>query len=109
MVDGKVPSSPIKVDCHNRGPLDNEHPTVSWAMTGDGGTFAISTYESGDGAPPGEYALTFHWGEMNLISMNYGGKDRLKNKYSKPEDSVVKFTVKEGSPVDLGEISLSTK
>jgi hypothetical protein len=108
-VDGKAPATPIKIECHNTGTPDMEHPTVSWCMTGDGGTFSLSTYEAGDGVPAGDYALTFLWGEMNLVTMNYGGKDKLNRKYSKPEDSVEKFTEKEGEPVDLGEIALKTK
>lgn len=108
-VDGRPPSTSIKIDCHNTGALDMEHPTVSWCMTGDDGVFSVSTYVAGDGVPAGDYALTFLWGEMNLVSMNYGGKDKLNKMYSKPEDSVAKFTAKEGSPVDLGEIVLKTK
>lgn len=108
-VDGKAPATPIKIECQNTGTLDNVHPTVSWCMTGDNGSFALSTYENGDGVPEGEYALTFLWGEMNLVSMSYGGKDKLNKKYTKPADSPAKFTAKEGTPVDLGEIALTTK
>jgi hypothetical protein len=108
-VDGKAPTSPIKIDCHNTGTLDNVHPTVSWCTTGEDGSFALSTYVTGDGVPEGDYALTYFWGEMNLVSMNYGGKDKLKNKYLKPADSPTKFSAKEGKPVDLGEVALTTK
>ncbi len=31
------------------------------ASVGDDGTFAVTTYEPGDGAPPGEYKVTVEW------------------------------------------------
>ena len=108
-VDGMAPSTPIKIDCHNTGAADKEHPSASSGLTGDNGEFALSTYETGDGVPEGEYALTYFWGQFNLVSMSYGGKDQLKRKYLKPDDSITKFTAKDGSPIDLGEIKLTTK
>ncbi len=108
-VDGKPPSSPIKIDCHATGPADAQHPTSSACITAPDGSFALSTYEDGDGVPEGDYALTFFWGDFNLVSMNYGGKDKLNRRYAKPADSPTKFTAKDGAPVDLGEIALTTK
>lgn len=108
-VDGRPPSSPVKIDCHNTGKLDNEHPTVTGCVTGENGVFALSTYVTGDGVPVGDYALTYVWGDFNLISMSYGGKDKLNKRYSKPDDSITKFNAKEGAAIDLGEIALTTK
>ncbi len=110
-VDGvPVPvKTPLKVECHNVAGMDQEHPTISSALTMEDGKFEISTYESGDGLPPGDYVLTFMWGKMNLIAGNYGGPDLLKKKYLNPDKSEFKVTVKEGEPVDLGKIELTTK
>lgn len=110
MVDGTaVPTAePLKIDCHSVAGVDQKHPTFSSALTGEDGKFQISTYETGDGVPPGEYTLTFMWGKMNIIAASYGGPDRLKKKYSDPKTSEVQFTVKEGEPVDLGVIQLTT-
>ena len=110
-VDGEpVPvTAPLMVECHNVAGFDQEHPTVSSALTREDGKFEISTYESGDGVPPGEYVLTFMWGKMNLIAGSYGGPDQLKGKYSDPETSTFKVTVKSGEPADLGRIELVTK
>jgi hypothetical protein len=108
-VDGKSPSSPVKIDCHFLGTPDMEHPTASSSVTVADGVFELSTYEGGDGVPVGEYALTYFWGDFNLISMSYGGKDRLNKRYSKPADSITKFTAEEGKPIDLGVIDLKTK
>lgn len=109
VVDGQPPSSPIQIECHNVAGMDQQHPTVSQTMTGEDGKFAISTYESGDGVPAGEYALTFYWGQLNLISANYGGPDKLKKRYRDPKKSEIKFTVEPGQPTDLGTLELTTK
>ena len=51
VVDGKAPTSAIKVDCHNSAGMDQQHPSVSSCTSADDGKFEISTYESGDGGP----------------------------------------------------------
>ncbi len=108
-VDGEVPSSAIKVTCHDKDGLDTSQPSYSWSMTGEDGEFALSTYETGDGVPPGNYALTFMWGKMNAVSMSYGGPDQLKGKYDELSESPVDFEVTADSePIDLGTIELTT-
>lgn len=110
IVDGEpVPATkPLKVDCHNVAGFDQQHPTVSSCLTGEDGKFQISTYETGDGVPEGDYVLTFMWGRMDLIGGSYTGPDQLNGKYTEPEKSEIKFTVTKGKPVDLGRIELST-
>lgn len=111
-VDGQPPDTPIKITCHDMNGMDQEHPSVSWCMTGEDGKFEISTYEQGDGVPEGEYALTFLWGQMNLVSMGYGGPDRLNGRYTEPEESEHTFAVVAGEtegPIDLGTIELTTE
>lgn len=109
-VDGQAPSSPVQIRCFNLHGMDQEHPTVSSTVTRDGGQFSISTYESGDGVPEGEYAVTFEWKQLNLVSMSYGGEDALKGRYSDPQTSEVRFTITPGTkPLDLGTIELTTQ
>lgn len=83
-------------------------PAIPKAVTMDDGTFAISTFEAGDGAPAGEYTATFVLGERQGLSINTDN-DKLKGKYSDPEKSEFKVTVKEGEPTDMGTIELTTK
>ncbi|HUG93351.1 MAG TPA: hypothetical protein VML55_21100 [Planctomycetaceae bacterium] len=110
VVDGQPPASPVKVRLHDLQGMGGEHPTVSHAMTGDDGRFEISTYESGDGAPAGDYVLTFEWGRMNLMSMQYGGPDKLGGRYADPQKSKIRFSVTpDDGAVDLGRIELTTK
>lgn len=107
-VDGK-PASGVAVKLFDVNGVDKEHPTFSQGMTDDEGRFAISTYEAADGVPVGEYVVTFEWGEMNMFTMQYGGPDKLKKKYSNPQKSQFRITVKEGEPTDMGRIDLTAK
>jgi hypothetical protein len=105
-VDGQ-PASGVAVLLNDGKGMDPSLPTVSQAMTDDQGKFRISTYDDGDGAPDGEYTLTFTWGELNLMSMQYDG-DKLQGKYNDAEKSEFKAKV-QGQPVDLGRLELTTK
>lgn len=108
-VDGVAPDSAIAVKCLHVKGIVKSNPTVSSAFTEEDGKFAISTYEKGDGIPPGDYILTFYWGKRNVISTSYGGPDKLKGRYKDPKKSEFKVTVVEGEPTDLGRIDLKTK
>jgi hypothetical protein len=105
-VDGQ-PAENVAVTLHNVNGYDKDLPTESATMTKEQGKFALSTYEEGDGAPAGEYTVTFSWGELNLMSMQYQG-DKLKGKYSDPQKAEHKVTVSD-QPVDMGRIELTTK
>lgn len=108
-VDGQPPGSGIQILCHPDTGPDAEHPTASSTETDADGVFAISTYTSGDGMPVGNYTLTFTWQEYNIISRSYSGKDKLNDRYSDPEKSTFKISVKEGEENDMGTIALTTK
>ncbi len=107
-VDGAPPSSALIVECHPVGGIDKEHPSVSNGMTNDLGVFELSTYEKGDGIPPGDYVLTFRWQDYNMISNSYGGPDKLNGRYSDPKTSEFKLSVKGSEPIDMGIIELTT-
>jgi hypothetical protein len=107
-VDG-APAAMLLVNCTDLAGIDTEQPTLSKAYTDDAGKFEISTYETGDGMPEGEYVLTFMWGKFDAISRGYSGPDKLKDKYLDPKKSEHKFTVEKGKPTDLGRIELTTK
>ena len=109
IVDGTpVPANaPLRVTCHL---LSASKQTLkSQALTGDDGRFEISTYEQGDGVPAGDYALTFFWGKMNIMTGGYDAPDRLGGRYQEATRSVTKFTVEEsGDPIDLGDVVLTS-
>ncbi len=108
IVDGN-PAEGIQITLNDLAGIDQKQPTFSQTFSGKDGKFSLSTYEQGDGVPAGEYALTFFWGEINPFSMQYGGPDKLKERYLDPAQSTVKVKVEKGKPVDLGRIELTTK
>ena len=107
-VDGS-PAANLAVRAHPTAGIDQKDPTVSSAFTDQDGKFTFSTFETGDGIPEGEYKLTFEWGEMNMLSMQYGGPDKLNSRYKDPETSKSVVKVGPDYPEDLGKIELTTK
>lgn len=108
-VDGKPPGTPIQIGVHDKQGVDTKDPSVSSGLCNADGTFALNTYNAGDGVPKGDYTLTFVWKNFNPVSVSYSGEDKLKGKYDKVEDSPVKFQVDGTGPVDLGTIELTTE
>lgn len=107
MVDG-APAGFLQVSAVPKGGA-GAVPMNSSALTAGDGQFSLSTYESGDGVPSGDYTLTFVWGEMNLMNGQYSG-DKLEGKYADAATSEFTLTVTAGGePQDLGTIELSTQ
>ena len=108
LVDGE-PAEGVQVTLHNVAGIDAKQPTFSQGFSDKEGKFKLSTYEEGDGVPEGDYVLTFFWGQINPLSMQFGGPDKLQEKYQDPAQSKFKVKVEKGKPVDLGRIELTTK
>lgn len=104
LVDGE-PAATLQVKCHPSGDIGVATSVAS--LTDPEGKFSISTYEHGDGAPEGEYKLTFIWGQYGFNG--YAGPDKLNERYTDPEESKHIVTVKKGEKNDLGTIELTTK
>ena len=69
-------------------------------VVGADGTFTLSTYTEGDGAPAGEYVVTVVWPESASAiggDADTGG-DRLGGRYANPKTSGLKATVADGRP-----------
>jgi hypothetical protein len=78
-------------------PSDPE-PSNAYGQVDETGSFAVSTYVSGDGVAAGEYILTLEWPERSGILKNdFGGPDRLKGRYKDPKNSKFRFTVEKKS------------
>jgi hypothetical protein len=107
-VDGQAAAG-LQIALHDLKGFDAADTTVSSAVTGQDGCFAVSTYRTGDGAPEGQYVLTFEWKKFDLISKTYGGPDQLRGRCSNPQKSRWRCSVEPGKPTDLGRIDLSTK
>lgn len=107
-VDGK-PGHGVQVTLQPPSGIDASNPTVSRGEANQEGKFEISTYGGNDGAPPGEYVLTFEWYDRTVVRIGGGDpKDMFKGKYAKSSEH--KITVPPGKePLDLGTIELSSK
>lgn len=104
LVDGK-PAHEAFIWFHPADPKGQR----SSAQADDKGDFQISSFTSGDGAPVGDFTLTFEWPEKSgAFKTQFEGPDRLRGKYKDISTSSHKVTIdKQGK--DLGTINLSTK
>jgi len=64
------------------------------------GSFTLTTYEQGDGAPSGEYGVAIVWPEGEE------GHDRLNGRYMDPKKTKLRAEVKNG-PTELAPFRLS--
>lgn len=86
-------------------PLDDPFALKPQAKVAADGTFQLSTYELGDGAPAGKYGVTIAWPGPNPRSNGEGdeeiqGPDRLRGRYANPQTS--KWRIEVGSqPLEL--------
>lgn len=87
------------------------------AMTDNDGKFKITTYDAGDGAPAGDYVVTFYWDYMGK-PVPFSNPDepkldpsavRFNKKYSEPYKSKIKAKVEAEKGADLGVLELTTK
>lgn len=93
------PAFGAMVGLHPKTPLPAGVPNPR-ANVGKDGSFAISTYDSGDGAPEGEYILTVSWYKLLKEGNDVrSGPNVIPSKYTKPatSDIVVKVAAGENS------------
>lgn len=110
LVDGK-PAQNCFIYLYPANPADGEGKdrTIPLAMTDENGAFALSTYDTNDGAPAGDYVVTFTWREASgLLKNQYEGKDRLNGKYAAPDKSTIRLTIGK-NPTELPPYELTTK
>ena len=110
LIDG-APAKNVHVKLYPKAGIDKENPTASRGVTDENGKFAVTTYYQGDGAPVGEYIVTFeHLVRSNLKPV----PDELKGKYANALNnaSVPEFNItvtEDEKGVDMGTIELSTQ
>lgn len=71
-------------------------------LTGNDGSFTLSTTMPGDGAPPGEYAVTFEKLQVQSDRKNSGIEmevDLWKGKYGNPETSGIRVQIQKGENI----------
>ena len=89
------PPAGALVVLHPRGATpDAPRPT---AQVKPDGTFEATTFDSGDGAPQGEYVVTVQWFPVRKVAGDFvPGPNVLPKKYSTPESSNLIVRVAEG-------------
>src|SRR5262249_10301058 len=70
------------------------------------GTFTLTTYEQGDGAPAGEYVVTIVWPAPRKTPLDPEGGDRLQGRFADPKSSKIRFTVNKESENNVPDIVL---
>lgn len=67
--------------------------TRPMAIAGADGTFAVTTYVTGDGAPAGEYIVTVEWRNKAEGALDAGAPDKLGGRYANPASSPLRMKV----------------
>jgi len=62
------------------------------AIVDANGSFRMTTYKTGDGAPPGQYALTLTWPTPPAPGMD-DGPDRFRGRYADPARPLLRIQV----------------
>ena len=100
-INGEIPSGAI-VTLYPASEAVDIRESKPWGVVGDDGTYKLRTYNKGDGAPLGEYDVTFVWRENPSVP---GSPDLLAGAYDEPAESQWKFTVESGQtqlpPIEL--------
>ena len=121
-IDGK-PTSGVKVMIFKSDKLPEGYdPLVGGphqGVTDSEGKFNITTYYKDDGAPVGEYVMSFYWTGPQNIGAQLSDPDspaldptaaRFNKKYGDPwKPQVPNPKVEEGKSTDLGTLELTTK
>ncbi len=76
-------------------------PVIPTATVREDGSFELMSYQTGDGAPEGGYAVTVEWPDPKLNASKGGmpedPPDRLKGRFTNPERSKFKVQIVPGT------------
>lgn len=108
-INGEAPHGAV-VELHTTGEAVDVRNSRPWAIVQADGTYSLSTYESGDGAPAGQYAVVIRWPpDVSQPSL----ADRLGGAFAQPERSRWNVTVSEGDnelpPIEITGAKLRSK
>jgi hypothetical protein len=103
-VSGKVtakaqPAVGAVVTFHPVSPTVENKLRPSGVVQADG-TFRLTTYTTGDGAAPGDYAVTLAWPEKEDPDLEVRGievRDRFQNRFKDPKRPYKRVTVRDGN------------
>ena len=84
------PAADVVVELRSVGEQPDSRNSRPWAIVQSDGTYSLTTYEKGDGAPPGDYAVTLRWPSDISTPSHF---DRLSGAYDSPEKAPLKVTI----------------
>lgn len=105
-VDGQPAPAGVVVSLHPQYAETDRLPINPRGVTDDAGRFKITTYNTDDGAPEGEYVVTVEWLQRSSPMSAHFGDDLFAGAFAKPEAHKGKpeFTVnvtRDGATLDL--------
>lgn len=101
-VNGEPPVGAV-IELRSAGEQPDVRNSRPWAVVQEDGSFDLSTYMQGDGAPVGTYKLVVRWPpDVTQPSL----ADRLRGAYATPERSQWTVTVVEGEN-DLPPVTIT--
>jgi hypothetical protein len=98
-----VPAVGAYVTFHPEGDVGMTKGNKPFARADKDGAFQVTTYETHDGAPQGDYRVTVYWPENP--DARGPSPDRLKGKYANPATTPLKATI-DPKKVDLPAFEL---
>lgn len=103
-INGQIPAGAM-IKLHPTGEKLDKRGSRPAAIVGEDGTFALQTYEHGDGAPAGEYIFTIIWPQEPKL----GGlsPDRLNYRYASPKTSQEFIVHIDADTTTLGPIEIT--
>lgn len=116
----RQPTYPVKGKVHVNGkpaqdlfiylhPMDQNNPNAvrPFAQTNENGEFELNSYVTGDGAPVGEFIVTFDWPmKSGTFKNRFEGPDQLRGKYKQPDKSKFRINItKQGQLLETFELS----
>ena len=109
-IDG-TPARDVRVTLHSEKLISEGDPFRPSGMTDDQGIFKLTTYETHDGAPAGNYAITFRWAPPQKSLLDPIPKDKFDNRFAMPTEDSLTCEVIVSDTQDLGtfEIDLDKK
>lgn len=109
LINGEPPAGAV-LELHAVGDEPDVRNSRPWAIVQDNGSFTLTTYESGDGAPAGEYAVTVRW-PPDVAQPSLA--DRLGGAYATVERSPSKVTISRGEnlipPIEIEKAKVQSK
>jgi hypothetical protein len=95
---GKTPQPAVgaTVIFNPKTQADEKYPIFPKGTVKEDGTFQLTTYAEGDGAPEGEYGITVIWQTGKSFGGEGGGPDKLGNRYGDNKNPRMTATVKAG-------------